>query len=114
MNKYTGKKRKVTKGAIRRRKMLIRQYTLLLVVLVTLLMMIPTFMAVNASSKEPEVTSYSVYTVQKNDTLWNIAKDITDKDTDVRQIVYEIRKLNNIDSAEELMPGQQIVLPYTD
>ena len=114
MNKYTNKKRKVTPGAIRRRKMLIRQYTALLIVLVLLMVLIPAFISVNARSNESPITSYTVYTVQKNDTLWDLAEEITEDGTDVRQTVYEIRQLNDIDSSQELMPGRQIVLPYRD
>lgn len=114
MNKYTNKPRKVTPGAVRRRKKLIREYTALIIVLAILIAMIPAFMSVKAGSKGSTVTSCSVYTIQKDDTLWEIAGEITENGQDVRQTVYNIRKLNNLNEKDELMPGQQIVLPYSD
>lgn len=49
------------------------------------------------------------------DTLWNIAKKEVKtnkyyKNKDIRQVVYEIKKINNLESSE-VMEGQKILIP---
>lgn len=53
---------------------------------------------------------YSEIIVQSGDTLWNLAKEFGPDDQDVRQVVYEICKLNDI-SADSIYPGQTILIP---
>lgn len=48
--------------------------------------------------------------VQTNDTLWTIAEQITPNGQDIRQTVYQIRKINRLDSAV-LQPGQALLIP---
>lgn len=54
--------------------------------------------------------TYLEITVQRNDTLWCIAEKITPEGKDMRNTVYQIRKINNLDSVI-LQPGQQILVP---
>lgn len=50
--------------------------------------------------------------VRRGDTLWSIASDNYDyKDQDIRQYIYELRKINNLESAE-LAINDKIKLPY--
>lgn len=49
-----------------------------------------------------------VYIVEPGDTLWQVAKELKLKQ-DVRQTVYEIRKLNDI--TPQIYPGQEILVP---
>ncbi len=44
-------------------------------------------------NKEAEIISY---TIEKGDTLWNIAKEHTINKKEIRQVIYEIKKLNNM------------------
>ncbi|UMZ73539.1 LysM peptidoglycan-binding domain-containing protein [Natranaerofaba carboxydovora] len=48
--------------------------------------------------------------VQDGDTLWNIAKEYNENDTDLRKFVYKIRELNNLDDAM-LYPGKELKIP---
>ncbi|WP_282925876.1 cell division suppressor protein YneA [Helcococcus kunzii] len=48
-------------------------------------------------------------TVDYGDTLWDIAKNV-DSDRDLREIIYEIKELNNIDESD-IFPGDQIKVP---
>ena len=61
-----------------------------------------------ATRKDSEV-NYSFYTVKSTDTLWSIACEHTPKNKDVRETIYEIKKLNHI-SESELVPGMRLAL----
>lgn len=54
--------------------------------------------------------TYSEVKVQTGDTLWDLAQEFGPDDKDVREIVYEICKLNKI-SAGSIHPGQTILIP---
>lgn len=45
------------------------------------------------NNKEAE---YIDYTVSKGETLWSIAEEYKEKNEDIRQYIYEIKKLNNM------------------
>jgi nucleoid-associated protein YgaU len=48
--------------------------------------------------------------VRPGDTLWEIARTVAG-DGDVRPVVDEIQRLNGLDDAAGLVPGQILVLP---
>lgn len=45
-----------------------------------------------------EVCTYTEYTVQHGDTLWDIASGCN-RNEDVRKVIYDIKALNNLESA---------------
>ena len=47
------------------------------------------------------------YTINKGETLWNIAKEYTPDNKDIRQTIYEIKQLNNMTNST-IYPGQTI------
>lgn len=47
------------------------------------------------------------YTINKGETLWNIAKEYTPDNKDIRQTIYEIKQLNNMTDST-IYPGQTI------
>lgn len=47
------------------------------------------------------------YTISKGETLWNIAKEYTPDNKDIRQTIYEIKQLNNMTDST-IYPGQTI------
>ncbi|EYE88207.1 hypothetical protein Q428_09250 [Fervidicella metallireducens AeB] len=49
-------------------------------------------------------------TVNQGDTLWKIAKEHKRENEDVRKLIYEIRKINKLDSAV-IVPGQTLLIP---
>ncbi len=53
---------------------------------------------------------YTEITVQSGDTLWDLARDFGPDHKDVREVVFEICKLNDI-SADSIYPGQTILIP---
>lgn len=54
--------------------------------------------------------TYSEIIIQSGDTLWNLAKEFGPDHKDVREVVYEICKLNDI-AADSIYPGQTIRIP---
>ena len=48
--------------------------------------------------------------VQSGDTLWSLAQQYGPQNTDIRMVIYEICKLNDVDAAS-LQIGQFITIP---
>lgn len=62
----------------------------------------------DASSKDE--IKYTTVQVQMGDTLWNLAREYGNTNKDVREVIYEICKLNNV-TADTLQAGQYITIP---
>jgi LysM repeat protein len=54
-------------------------------------------------------SSYKTITVKQGDTLWNIAKK-NNTNKDIRRFVYEIKKVNNMNTSE-ILSGQELQIP---
>jgi len=52
---------------------------------------------------------YTTYIVDNGETLWDIAKKNNPQKKDIRKVIYEIQKYNNISST--LSIGQEIKIP---
>ena len=52
-------------------------------------------------------TKYIDYTISKGETLWNIAGEYKEPNEDIRQYIYNIKKLNNMTDST-VYPGQTI------
>lgn len=66
----------------------------------------------NKSYSKGEIKEKIVY-VSSGDTLWNIASQEQENndyysEKDIREIVYEIRKLNNLSNTSTLSVGQKL------
>lgn len=48
--------------------------------------------------------------VDEGDTLWNIAKPYYDGDKDFRNLIYSIKKINDLEESL-IYPGQKIIIP---
>ena len=55
--------------------------------------------------------TYKEITIRNGDNLWNIAKKYG-KDCDIREYIYEIKKINKLQSSE-LYAGTQIKVPMS-
>ena len=66
----------------------IRSVTIIVFLLITLFST-----SIAKTSTEAETI---LYTVCKGDTLWTIAKEYKADDKDIRQYIYEIKKINNM------------------
>lgn len=57
--------------------------------------------------KRPEV-----HTVEPGDTLWSVASKYSDDSQDVREIYYRIMQDNRIGFADQLQPGQRLIIKF--
>lgn len=60
-------------------------------------------------------SSQKTISISSGDTLWTIAEYEQEnneyyKDSDIRDIIYNIKKLNNLNTNESLQVGQKIIL----
>ena len=72
------------------------------------------FYFTNISFSKGEVKEKTIY-VSNGDTLWTIASEEQESNTyyenkDIRDIVYEIKKINNINNNTALEVGQKIIV----
>lgn len=63
-----------------------------------------------SSARDVKSKTYISVEVMPGDTLWQIAKDFGPADMDVREIIYNISKLNNV-TADTLKAGQILLIP---
>lgn len=80
------------------KKRFILAVTILTVLIITL------FSHCSAMPKNNEIESIVVST---GDTLWSIASEYKKPEQDVREYIYELRKLNNLTDCT-IYPGQEI------
>ena len=88
-----------------------RRVTLLVLVVMVIVMC---FMF-NTTSLSSTQINYVEYTVSNNDTLWSIATLIKENNvnynrTDIREIIYEIKKLNNKDTSA-IIENEKLIIP---
>lgn len=84
-----------------------------LIILVGLVILV--VLGVNNTYSKTEI-SYKEDYILKGDTLWSIAENEKNtneyyKHKDIRDVVYEIKKINNFED-ENLTIGQKIIIPY--
>lgn len=81
----------------------------ILVLSLVLVILALTPLAISRAFVEP--TTYETIYVKPGDTVWQIAaKYMTDKD-DVREVVFEIRRINKLDNNAKVYPGQALKVP---
>ncbi len=89
----------------RRRK---NNYILRLLIITFLILFIITTYVYKISGNK--MIEYREITVEDGDSLWNIALKHSDGSNDLREIVYEIKKFNNLKDVV-LQPGQKLKIP---
>jgi LysM repeat protein len=62
------------------------------------------------AAKGDNTIKYKKVVVYPGDTLWSIASEHNENNSDIRKIIHKIRIANNLDSAI-IMPGQELVIP---
>lgn len=56
-------------------------------------------------------TTYETVYVKPGDTVWQIAANYATPKDDVREIMFEIRRINKLDSNASVYPGQNLKVP---
>lgn len=74
------------------------------------LIIFPLTSKVFGASSSSSIDKYSVITVSPGDTLWTIARVYINKNDDIRKLVYDIKKINKLNSVI-LTPGQELLIP---
>ena len=58
-----------------------------------------------------DTTTYETVYVKPGDTVWQIAAKYTTPKDDVREVIYEIRKINKLNNNANVYPGQALKVP---
>ena len=86
------------------KKRFINSITIISIIIFSIIVMFFSF------TKNQEYTeSYKNIYISKNETLWSIAKEYKKPNQDIRDYIYEIRKLNNMESAT-IYEGQELII----
>jgi hypothetical protein len=62
------------------------------------------------AAKGSNTIKYRKVIVYPGDTLWSIASENNESNSDIRKIIHKIRTANNLDTAI-IMPGQELMIP---
>ena len=73
---------------------------------VVILMSLAFILIFNDSASGDVIPEYRTIVIAKGDTLWNIAKDFSKENEDIRSKISEIKELNNINS--DIRIGQEL------
>ncbi len=65
------------------------------------------------TTKAEQLPTYDLYIVRAGDTLWDIASSYRKEGQDVRQIVYNIKIQNELNSSS-IQVGQKLVVPLNN
>lgn len=107
--------RRIHANKVRRKRE--RRKNIVLVMLTICLVFSLSFIAnsllANAKSNHEYATSkyYKSIMVERGDTLWSIAAEYTDSQTDTTDLIKEIKQLNNL-HGDEIICGSYLVVPY--
>ena len=86
------------------------RFTLFLAItMILVISIVGNFTGTNTVDSLTKVT-YTKIQVEPGDNLWNIAKDFGPDDQDIRKLVFEICKVNQV-SADSIYPGQSLLIP---
>lgn len=83
----------------------------LLFVLISLAVVIAGIVLYVGHTGAASVVAIETYTVEKGDTLWDIAKEHAPRNMDVRDYIYRLRKINDMHASATIYPGQELALP---
>ena len=87
-----------------------------MVILIVGIIIISSICFCNISFSKGEIKTKTIY-VSNGDTLWTIAREEQEnnpyyENKDVRDIIYEIRKTNNLENNSNLNEGQELIIKY--
>lgn len=83
------------------------KFTKIIVIMAIICLIIFPFAHKANSAKQ---IKYTKIVVCSGDTLWTIASEYTDQKGDIREFIYNIKKINNLNSAL-ITPGQELLIP---
>lgn len=88
---------------VNKRKFLKGIFTIIFIIIVS-------FICLNQLFNKEEIKSTEMqYTVSKGERLWDIAEQYKRPDQDIREYIYEIKKLNNMENST-IYEGQELTI----
>jgi LysM repeat protein len=91
------------RGMVRRRRMVFS--------LLTACMLLATALVISFVNSSSAVETEPVeYVVTRGESLWTIAGQFVGNDTDIREFIYRMRRLNDLQSPT-IHPGQVLLIP---
>ncbi len=91
----------------------IRFYTFLTLTLIIGGIFTSTLLSTARAYSDPVDIPYEEVIVAEGDTLWYIAVEFTPQSYDVREMIYNIRQLNHLETVS-IYPGDKIKVPIID
>lgn len=88
---------------VNKRKFIKSIITLIFIIIISFICLSQIF------NKEEIETTQIQYTVSKGETLWDIAKEFKQDGQDIREYIYEVKKINNMTSSM-IYEGQVITI----
>lgn len=58
-----------------------------------------------------EIRQYDTIVVDSGDTLWDIAREYNNSSGDIRKLIAEIKKINNLQSSV-IFAGDELLIPH--
>ncbi|MBZ4664767.1 MAG: Peptidoglycan-binding lysin domain protein [Mahella sp.] len=84
-------------------------YIAAIVIGILILTIVPSLLERTSAQNEK---SYQLVYVETGDSLWSLAKRYVPKDKEIREFIYEIRQLNDIEPSK-LQPGELLKIPVS-
>jgi len=85
----------------------ISEYPLVIAFLLVLVLAVLSNLCVQQANSQAKFESY---TVKLGDSLWKIAEERCSNNVDLREYIYEVKKINSLDSAN-IKAGEVLELP---
>lgn len=104
-NNYSNNYSKPRKPRRRKRRSYIRYY-----VLIALIFIVTVGAAITTAADSTKISDTEYYTVSSGDTLWNIALCRNTHSKDIRNVMDDIMRLNDMKTMH-IQPGQSILVP---
>ena len=82
----------------------IKSTLILIIILVSIIILVNTII-----NKTEYAEKYKTIYISEDETLWSIAEEYKKTNQDIREYIYEIKKLNNMESAT-IYEGQELTI----
>jgi len=88
----------------------LRIVVLLTAIVVLMVLLLANAVGASGADATGDPVSHGTHLVVAGDTLWDIAADYTTPGDDVRRVVFEIQRLNDLEGSV-ILPGQVLRVP---
>jgi len=87
------------------------RFFIFILVMVMLIAFASATLISNSKAEASSVTTYMQVVVDDNDTLWTIAESYCNVNMDLRDYIYDVCEINDIDSNDVLHAGDVLFVP---